>query len=164
MFRLMAANDRIPLDRRERFSEVSAMIEHFGQQHLDPELVSYVLELWKRVCRRKATDCLRGKAEVWAAAATHVIARMNFLFDRSQPVHLTFDTICGFFQASKGTVGGKATEIERTLRLRQHSEPGLCRRQLLECFTMLRLSNGLVMSWDMAKRAGYLPPDARIED
>ncbi len=160
----MAANDHIPLDRRERFSEVAALIEQFGQQHLDPELMNFAIELWKRVCRRKSTDCTRGKAEVWAAAVTHVIARMNFLFDRSQPVHLTFDTICGFFQTSKTTIGGKATEIERTLRLHQHSEPGLCRQQFLEAFTMLRFSNGIVMSWDMAKRAGYLPPDARIED
>ena len=72
----MAANDHIPLDRRERFSEVAALIEQFGQQHLDPELTSFAIELWKRVCRRKSTDCTRGKAEVWAAAITHVIANV----------------------------------------------------------------------------------------
>src|SRR6266481_3348568 len=105
----MTPNNHIPLDRRERFNEVAALIEQFGQQHLDAELVIFAIELWRRVCRRKNTDCMRGKAEVWAASVAHVIARMNFLFDRNQPVHLTFDTICGFFQASKGTVGGKAT-------------------------------------------------------
>src|SRR5881396_1056196 len=45
----MAANDHIPLDRRERFSEVAALIEQFDQQHLDPELTSFAIELWKRV-------------------------------------------------------------------------------------------------------------------
>jgi hypothetical protein len=34
---------------------------------------------------------------------------MNFLFDRSQPVHLTFDTVCNFYQTNKTTVGSKAT-------------------------------------------------------
>jgi len=89
---------------------------------------------------------------------------MNFLFDRKQPVHLTFDTICGFFQTNKTTVGGKATEIERTLRLRQHNEPGLCRREFLESFTMLQLSNGMVLTWKMAKEMGHLPANAKPED
>jgi len=107
---------------------------------------------------------MRGKAGVWAASVVHVIARMNFLFDRSQPVNLTFDTIGNFFQVSKTTVGGKATQIERTLRLAQHSEPGLCRPQFLETFTTVQLPNGMVMSWEMAKSMGYVPADARVED
>jgi hypothetical protein len=156
--------ERIPAAHRERFKEVAALLEQFGQQHLDGELTGFVIELWKRICRRKAPDCLRGKPGVWAAAVTHVIARMNFLFDQSQPVHLTFDTIGSFFEAKKTTVGGKATEIERTFRLRQHSEPGLCRREFLQTFTNVRLSNGMVLSWAMAKQMGYVPGDARVED
>ncbi len=159
-----ARQHRIPSAHEERFKEVAALIEQFGQNHLDAELTGFVIELWARVCRRKAGDCLRGKAAVWAATVTHVIARMNFLFDRSQPVHLTFDTICSYFGTNKTTVGSKATEIERTLHLKQHSEPGLCRREFVETFTNVRLSNGMVISWEMAKQMGYIPPDARVED
>ena len=65
---------------------------------------------------------------------------------------------------SKNTVGSKATEIERTLRLRQHSEPGICRTEFLESFTMIQLSNGMVLTWEMAKQMGYLPADAKPED
>jgi hypothetical protein len=158
------AAQRIPAAHQERFAEVAALIEQFGQAHLDAELTGFGIELWSRICRRKTADCLRGKASVWAASVTHVVARMNFLFDRNQPVHLTFDTICGFFQTNKTTIGGKATEIERLLRLRQHSEPGLCRSEFLEDFTTIRLSNGMVLSWSTAKRMGYLPPDAKLED
>ena len=122
------------------------------------------MELWGRVCRRKSAECLRGKAPVWAASVTHVIARMNFLFDRAQPVHLTLDTICGWFQTSKTTIGSKATEIERNLRLQPYAEPGLCRTKIMEDFTMVRLSNGMVLSWRMARQMGYLPPDAKLED
>lgn len=159
-----AALGRIPLAHRDRFKEVAEMIEQFGSKYLDAELTSFVIELWRRICARKSPDYLRGKAGVWAAAVTHVIARMNFLFDRSQPVHLTFDTICDFFQTNKNTVGGRATEIERLLHLRQHSEPGLCRRKFLEDFTNVRLSNGFVVSWSTAKRMGCVPTDAKVED
>ncbi|MDO8538843.1 MAG: DUF6398 domain-containing protein [Opitutaceae bacterium] len=160
----MTVPDRIPSDRRERFAEVAALVEQFGAQHLDAELTGFAIELWKRICRRKAPDCLRGKPSVWAASVTHVVARMNFVFDRSQPVHLTFDTLCGFFQTNKTTVGSKATELERTLRLRQHCEPGLCRSRFLEDFTTIQLSNGMLLPWSQAKRMGYLPPDARVDD
>jgi hypothetical protein len=161
---MTTTNDRIASDRRQRFDEVAALIEQFGGQHLDAELTGFAVELWRRLCRRKAPDCMRGKPAVWAASVTLAIARMNFLFDRDQPVHLTFDTICGFFQTNKTTVGSKASEIERTLRLRQHSEPGLCRNKFLEDFTNVQLSNGMILSWAMAKQMGYLRSDARVED
>ena len=73
-------------------------------------------------------------------------------------------SFCDFFQTNKTTVGSKATEIERTLRLSQHSEPGLCRSEFLESFTTIRLSSGMVLSWEMAKQMGYLPADAQPED
>jgi hypothetical protein len=154
---------RIPAERRERFREVAALLGQFGQAHLDPELTAFTLELWRRVCRRKLLDCRLGKPAIWAASVVHVIARMNFLFDCNQPVHLTFDTICGWFQTNKTTVGAKATEIERALRLSQHAEPGLCRREFMDDFTTVQLSNGMVVSLRMAKQMGLLPPDAMPE-
>ncbi len=158
-------SDRIPAEHRARFDEVVKLIEQFGQLHLDAELTGFTLELWKRICRRrKAPDCTRGQPAVWASSVTHVIARMNFLFDPGQPVHLTFDTLCAFFQTNKTTVGKKATELERALRLQPNCEPGLCRNELMESFTTIQLSDGLVISWATAKEMGYLPPDAKISD
>ena len=151
---------RIPTEKRERFRKVASLLEQFGQAHLDPELAGFTQELWRRVCRRQTMDCRRGKPAIWAASVVHIIARMNFLFDRSQPVHVTFDAICGWFQANKTTIGSKATELERALRLHQHSEPGLCRRQLIDDFATVQLSNGMVLSLRMAKQMGLLPPDA----
>jgi hypothetical protein len=158
------SNVGIPTAHRARFDEVAAVLTQFGQAHLDAELTGFTHELWRRLCRRKSPDCLRGQPNVWAATVVHVIARMNFLFDRSQPLHFTFDTICDYFGVSKTTVGGKATTLERTLRLQPHSEPGLCRRKFMESFTMVRLSNGMVLTFDMARRMGYLPPDASPAD
>jgi len=33
-----------------------------------------------------------------------------------------------------------------------------------ESFRMLQLSNGMVLTWKMAKEMGYLPADAKPED
>jgi len=157
--RPIPADARIPVEKRERFSDVAALLEQFGQAHLDPELTEFTQELWRRVCRRQTMDCRRGKSAIWAASVVHVIARMNFLFDRNQSVHLSFDTICASFQANKTTVGSKATELERALRLRQHSEPGLCRREFMDDFTTVQLSKGMIVSLGMAKKMGFVPAD-----
>jgi hypothetical protein len=160
----MTTDTQIPLAHRAWFDEIAALIAQFGQIHLDAELTGFSVELWRRLCRRKAPDCLRGKPEVWAASVIHVIARINFLSDSNEPGHLTFDTVCDFFHTSKNTIGGKATLIERTLKLRQHSEPGLCRPAILEQFTMVELSNGMVLPFASAKEMGYLPANAMIND
>jgi len=149
----------IPSEKRERFGEVAALLEQFGPIHLDPELTGFTLELWRRICRLQRMDCRRGRPQVWSATVVHVIARINFLFDRSQPVHLTFDTICEWFQVNKNTVGGKATEVERTLCLSQHAEPGLCRSEFIDDFTTVQLSNGMCLSLKVAKTMGLVPPD-----
>lgn len=149
---------------RARFDEIAALITPFGETHLDAELTGFSLELWRRLCRRKAPDCLRGKPEVWAASVIHVIVRMNFLSERAEPGFLAFDTLCDLFHTSKTTIGSKATAIERTLKLQQHSESGLCRNKFLEAFTTIELSNGMVLSWKTAKEMGLLPADAKIDD
>lgn len=160
----MTTDPRIPLAHRARFDEIAALIGQFGQIHLDAEFTGFSVELWRRLCRRKAPDCLRGKPEVWAASVIHVIARMNFLNDRDEPGYLAFDTLCDFFHTSKTTIGGKATLVERTLKLQQHSEPGLCRSKFLEAFTMVELANGMVLPWNTAKEMGLLSSDAKIDD
>jgi hypothetical protein len=78
-----ASAKRIPQDRLERFDEVANLLTEFGGKLLDAELTGFTLELWGRICRRRTTDCRRGQPNVWAASVVHVIARMNFLFDRS---------------------------------------------------------------------------------
>jgi len=65
---------------------------------------------------------------------------------------------------SRSTVGKKATELERSLRLQPNCEPGLYRSELMESFTTIQLSNGLVLPWATAKEMGYLPPNAKISD
>ncbi|CAN5688163.1 hypothetical protein BH20VER1_BH20VER1_09320 [soil metagenome] len=160
----MAASNHIPAAHRQRFDEVAGLIEPFGQQHLDAETTGFALELWKRICRRRTSDCLRGKPGVWAASVIQVIARMNFLFDQREPVHLTAETISTYFQVSKSGISRKATEIERTLRLRSLGEPGLCRIDLMEMSAAVRLSNGVVVPWKIAKQLGYLPAETRLED
>ncbi len=40
----MTTDPRIPLAHRARFDEIAALIEHFGQIHLDAELTGFAIE------------------------------------------------------------------------------------------------------------------------
>lgn len=155
---------KISEKRRARFDDIAGRISEFGERHLDEDLTSFALELWARVCQKRDAACERGKPEVWAASVVHVIARLNFLYDRSQPVHISLDDTCDHFGTKKTTVGNKATQIERSLKLNAHAEPGLCRRELVEKFTMVRSPEGMVMPFNLAKEQGFLPPDMEVED
>ena len=155
---------KVPQKRRGRFTHIAESIVKFGHQHLDDEITGFALELWARVCRKKDAICERGKPEVWAASAVHAIARMNFLYDRTKPNHIEFGDVCDHFGTKKTTVGNKATQIERTLKLSPRGEPGLVRRDLLERLTIVRSPEGLAFTFKEAKKLGYLPPDTQIED
>lgn len=90
----------------ERIEEVKASLTDFAQQHFAdaPNLVAYTRKLWDQIGRKRNYVITGGTKEVWASAVVYVIARLNFLFDRSSPHYLPPDTICGFFGTKKGTV------------------------------------------------------------
>lgn len=147
----------------DSLADVEASLRAFGKTHLDAELTDFCLTLWTLMQKSSKLNTDRGKPGVWAASLVHVIARMNFLYDKSQPVHLSLGTICDAFGASKKTVGAKATEIERALKLGQVAA-GLCRSELMKSFIMLETNNGMVVTYRQAEKMGILPPGARPED
>ena len=54
---------------------------------------------------------MAGRKNTWAAAIIYAITTNNFIFDKSQPIHLTADELCAPFGLSKSTVSNKAREI-----------------------------------------------------
>ncbi len=143
------------LKKAARIKEVQDLLDAFSQAHLTPELAGYARKLWEQIGRKRNYVITGGKPEVWASAVIYVIARVNFLFDRSNPHYLPPDVICGFFGTRKSTVSAKATEIERTCRI-QMGQEGLCSTELSDSFTFVQLSNGMVLTKKMAKEMGIL--------
>ena len=141
-----------------RIEEVRALLTDFARQHFAdaPDLAAYVGKLWDQIGRKRNYVITGGAKEVWAAAVVYVIARLNFLFDRSSPHYLSHDTICGFFGAKKGTVSARAAEIEKACRIRM-GHAGLCSEEISDGLTFVQLSNGIVLSKRMAKEMGMIP-------
>lgn len=138
-----------------RIKEVQELLDAFAQKHLTPELAGYVRRLWEQIGRKRSYVITGGKPEIWASAVVYVIARLNFLFDRSNPNYLPPDVICDFFGTRKATVSAKATEIEKACRI-QIGQEGLCSPELSDSFTFVQLPNGMVLTRKMAQQMGLL--------
>ena len=151
--------------KQERIEEVKVFLANFARQHLSnaPDLVGYTMKLWEQVGRKRNYVITGGTKEVWASAVIYVIARLNFLFDRSSPNYLRPDTICGFFGTKKGTVSARAAEIEKACRIRMGHE-GLCSEEISDGLTFVQLSNGIVLSKRMAKEMGIIPRPSICKD
>ncbi len=149
----------MPVDpmKQARIDEVKILLAAFAADNLAdaPELVSYINKLWDQVGRKRNYVITGGTREVWAAAAIYVIARLNFLFDKSNAHYLPPDTICGYFGVRKNTVSARATEIENACKIRMGQE-GLCSPEISDSLSFVQLSNGLIVSRAMAKEMGIL--------
>ncbi len=138
-----------------RIEEVQKLLDAFSQQHLTPEVAGYVRRLWEQIGRKRNYVITGGKPEIWASAVVYVIARLNFLFDRSNANYLPPDVICDFFGTKKSTVSAKAGEVEKTCRIRMGQE-GLCSPELSDSLTFVQLPNGMVLTKQMAKEMGLI--------
>ena len=138
--------------KQRRIEEVQALLDAFAEQYLTdaPDIASYIDKLWAQLGRKRTYPITGGTKEVWAAAVVTVIARLNFLFDRSQPNSVTLQELCEFFGVSTSRASGRAGEIEKACKIRMGHE-GLCRGTISVGFTLEQLVGGLVITKGMAK-------------
>jgi hypothetical protein len=149
--------DMVDPRKQARIDEVKTLLADFSKQHLAsaPDVAGYIEKLWDQIGRKRSYVITGGTKEVWASAVVYVIARLNFLFDKASPNYLTADTICGHFATKKGTVSARAAEIEKACRIRVGHE-GLCRSEISDELSFVKLANGMVLPKRMAKEMGIL--------
>lgn len=134
---------------------IAAYIKQVAETHkMSDEIRGYCLELLERLSRKRTIDITSGQAKIWAGAIICVIARMNFLYDKSSPDFLSKAALCQTLDVKESTIGNKAAMIEKSCKLKQF-EPGLCKPEILNQFTFYTLPNGMVVSGDMLKQLGY---------
>ena len=93
------------------FDGIEPLITDFCNQYLNEEYRELCLHLLEKLCRKRPSPLLAGRKNTWAAAIIYAITTNNFIFDKSQPIHLTADELCTPFGLSKSTVSNKAREI-----------------------------------------------------
>ena len=110
---------KVPKAIHETFMDIVEIVRAFCNEHLDIEYCQMIVKLVAKISRKKPSPILWGKANTWAAGATHTIGTVNFLFDKTQKPHVSFQTLADWFKLSKSIISAKSKEIRDMFKIAQ---------------------------------------------
>jgi hypothetical protein len=110
-------SENIPKAMTEKFAAVTTLTDAFCTRHLNEEYRQLIHRVVGALARKRPSPLLRGKENVWAAAAVHAAGRVNFLDDSSQTPHCKPKVIYEFFDIAESTGQNKSKEIRDLLKM-----------------------------------------------
>jgi hypothetical protein len=111
----------VPKPMLARYLEIAELIKDFSDAMLNEEYEELCLRALQKLCRKRPSPLVSGSAYTWACGIVYAIGANNFIFDRSQPIHMTGADIADYFGVAKSTAGSKASEIKRLLKLNRYN-------------------------------------------
>jgi hypothetical protein len=145
---------------------IAAVTNLVCRHHLDHEYAALCLTLTARLARKRPSPLERGDPRIWAAGVLYTVGSINFLFDRSQPLHLRADKLAEHAGVVQSTMANKSARIRSLLGLSWY-EPELTRSSLLEQnpFAWIVTVDGVAFDartlpeelQDEARRLGLIP-------
>ncbi len=100
-------------EKIEVIEEVEKLIISFSERNLTKEEEEICLHIWKKLTRKQKLDITRTRSDIWAAALIWSFCRANFKYEEG----ITLEVLCNFFNNKKSTVGNKAGEIVKILKI-----------------------------------------------
>ena len=103
----------VPKSMQLLYDQIASLVTDFCRQYLSDDYEVLCLRLLEKLCRKRPSPLLSGRVNTWAAGIVYAIASNNYIFDRSQPIHMTADELSAPFGISKSTAANKAAQISR---------------------------------------------------
>ncbi|MBT3374766.1 MAG: hypothetical protein HN742_34145 [Lentisphaerae bacterium] len=138
------------VQKEARAKEIAVYLALFTSQCFDDELRGLADKLMAKLSRMRKLDITRGRPEIWAGTIVYLIGRLNFLFDRSSPSHVTPDQIAEHFGAAKTTLQNKATMVEKATGIHQ-GDREFTRSEIADMFSVIELPNGFLTTLEMLR-------------
>lgn len=107
----------VPKAMQQTYDEIAELIKEYSKEHLNDEYEQLCLHALEKLCRKRPSPLLHGRKNTWAAGIVYAIGRNNFIFDRSQPVHMTAKELAEPFGVAASTASSKAAEIKKMLKI-----------------------------------------------
>lgn len=108
---------KIPKELQSKYDEIAPMIVKFCDEKLNPDYKVLCLRLLEKLCRKRPSPLLGGRVHTWAAGIVYAIGANNFIFDKTQELHLTSNELASAFGISASTAGTKAAEIRKMFHI-----------------------------------------------
>ena len=113
----MSDAEKIPPALAERFAAITALTDAFCEKHLNDEYRVLIHRVVGRLARKRPSPLLKGKENVWAAAAVHAVGRVNFLDDPSQAPHCKPKALYEIFGVAESSGQNKSRQIREALKM-----------------------------------------------
>lgn len=114
-------------EKIEVIEEVEKLIKSFSKQNLTEEEEEICLHIWKKLIRKHKLDITRTRCDIWAAAVIWSFCRANFKYEEG----IMLESVCIFFHNKKSTVGNKAGEIIKIVKI-DYFSPEFSTRKIQE--------------------------------
>jgi tetratricopeptide (TPR) repeat protein len=93
--------------------QVENLIRSFSKRNLTEEEEEICLHIWKKLTRKRNMDITRSRPDIWAGAVIWSFCRVNFKYEEG----INLENVCAFFTNKKSTIGNKAGEIIKILKI-----------------------------------------------
>lgn len=107
--------ERIPHAMAEKYAAITALADAFCAKQLNEEYRVLIHRVVANLARKRPSPLLKGKENVWAAAAVNAVGRVNFLDDPSQVPHCKPKILYEFFGVAQSTGQNKSRKIREAL-------------------------------------------------
>ena len=109
--------NKIPKEMQQYYDVIGQMIKDFCNGHLDDEYEELCLKVLAKLCRKRPSPLLKGRANTWAAGIVYAIGTANFIFDRENKYYMSAGDLADFFGISKSTAASKAAEVKKMFNI-----------------------------------------------
>lgn len=104
-------------DVQEKGTTVIGITDDFCLLHLDEEYARLCRNVVGKLARKRPSPLLRGDLRIWASGVIYALASQNFLFDKSQPMHLNAQQLGDLLGVKKTTMGNKGNIVRTLLKI-----------------------------------------------
>jgi hypothetical protein len=108
---------KIPNNMQQCFNAISELTDNYCKSVLSDEYAELVKSVLATLCRKRPSPLLSGSIEVWGCGVIYALGQVNFLFDKTQTPHTTYDELCKWFKVAKSTASNKAKVIRDLLKM-----------------------------------------------
>lgn len=110
-------NVKIPKEMEKTYEEISELLTEYSKEYLNQEYEELCLHALEKLCRKRPSPLKSGRQNTWAAGIVYAIGSNNFIFDKSQPIHMTAKELAAPFGVAASTASSKAALIKKALKI-----------------------------------------------
>ena len=107
----------VPKAMQSKYDELAEIIEPYCDEFLNEEYKELCIHALEKLCRKRPSPLLSGRAKTWAAGIIYAIGQVNFILDKEQEIHMTAEELVAPLGVAKTTASSKAAEIRKLLKI-----------------------------------------------